>query len=125
MKIISNNASIPIRVSSGDASVKLGVSSDNQLIRFKAKSSNGKSVSMKAYDNTATIGVNSNTVVVIPGTGFPYEGPYRVDPKFEEIVLNTKNKTLKDNVCVNPIDVQRVSNPSGGRTVYIGGVINA
>ena len=53
-----------------------------------------------------------------------YDGDYRVIPKFTEKVLQTKNKLMKDNVSVSPIEVARVSNPSGGTTVYIGGITN-
>lgn len=53
-----------------------------------------------------------------------YRGDYIVEPDFTEQVLATKNKMLTDNVKVSAIEVQRVSNTSGGRTVYIGGLIN-
>ena len=53
-----------------------------------------------------------------------YRGAYLVEPDFTEQVLTTKNKMLTDNVKVSAIEVQRVSNTSGGRTVYIGGLIN-
>ena len=53
-----------------------------------------------------------------------YRGDYIVEPDFTELVLATKNKMLMDNVKVSAIEVQRVSNTSGGRTVYIGGLIN-
>lgn len=53
-----------------------------------------------------------------------YRGAYAVKPGFTEQVLATKNKMLTDNVKVSAIEVQRVSNTSGGRTVYIGGLIN-
>lgn len=57
---------------------------------------------------------------------FPiYEGPYEVDPAFEDRILETKNTTLTDDVTVNAIIVSRTTNPSGGNTVYIGGIINA
>lgn len=52
-----------------------------------------------------------------------YRGAYSVEPDFTEQVLATKNKMLIDDVTVNAIEVQRVSNTSGGKTVYIGGVI--
>lgn len=52
-----------------------------------------------------------------------YRGAYAVEPDFTEQVLGTKNKMLIDDVTVNAIEVQRVSNTSGGKTVYIGGVI--
>lgn len=56
--------------------------------------------------------------------GEEYDGDYEVTPKFTEEVLKTKNKIMKDNVLVHPIEVARVSNPSGGTTVYIGGITN-
>ena len=56
--------------------------------------------------------------------GEEYDGDYKVTPKFTEEVLKTKNKIMKDNVLVYPIEVARVSNPSGGTTVYIGGITN-
>lgn len=52
-----------------------------------------------------------------------YRGDYIVEPDFTEQVLATKNKMLVEDVTVNAIEVQRVSNTSGGKTVYIGGVI--
>ena len=56
--------------------------------------------------------------------GEEYDGDYKVTPKFTEEVLKTKNKIMKDNVLVYPIEVARVSNPSGGTTIYIGGITN-
>ena len=53
-----------------------------------------------------------------------YDGAYSVAPDFERHVLGTKSKLMRDDVTVNAIEVQRVSNASGGRTVYIGGLIN-
>ena len=56
--------------------------------------------------------------------GEEYDGDYKVIPTFTEEVWKTKNKLMKDNVLVYPIEVARVSNPSGGTTVYIGGITN-
>lgn len=53
-----------------------------------------------------------------------YTGAYDVDPKFEEQKLATNGKKMLDDVTVEAIEVQRVSNTSGGITVYIGGLIN-
>nr|DAW47941.1 MAG TPA: hypothetical protein [Caudoviricetes sp.] len=67
----------------------------------------------------------AQAVVNVPQSGGEeYDGDYRVTPKFTEKVLQTKNKFMKDNVSVSPIEVARVSNPSGGTTVYIGGITN-
>ena len=64
-------------------------------------------------------------VVVVRGD-FPfYQGPYSVDPAFEDQVLETKETLLTDDILVNAIMVSRTTNPSGGITVYIGGNINA
>lgn len=57
-------------------------------------------------------------------SGDPYTGPYTVTPNFEAQELTTKDKLLRDNVTVEPIEVSRVSNPAGGKTIYIGGISN-
>ena len=56
--------------------------------------------------------------------GEPYTGSYTVTPTFETQELATKDRLLKDNVTVDPIAVARVENPSGGKTIYIGGIFN-
>lgn len=53
-----------------------------------------------------------------------YTGSYVVEPDWEEQTLNTRNKIMHDNVTVEGIYLASVQNPSGGNTVYIGGVIN-
>lgn len=52
-----------------------------------------------------------------------YTGETTVKPDFVGTVLMTANKVMANNVTVNPIQVESVSNPVGGRTVYIGGII--
>jgi len=68
-----------------------------------------------------SIGFN---VSVRSGGGMPYKGDYVVDPRFEAQTLETKDKIMSDDVTVNPIEVARVSNPSGGKTIFIGGTTN-
>lgn len=51
----------------------------------------------------------------------PYEGPYEVNPMFVEQILETKDKSMTDDVTVKEIAVYRTENPSGGNTVIIGG----
>lgn len=51
--------------------------------------------------------------------GDAYDGPYSVTPKVEEQVLHTQHKQMTDDVTVKAIPVYRVSNNSGGTTVYI------
>lgn len=56
------------------------------------------------------------------GTAAPvYPGPYEADPRFENITLSTSGKLMKHDVIVHEIYVGRVTNPSGGKTVTIGG----
>ena len=52
-----------------------------------------------------------------------YDGIYVVKPTFQNNVLPTANKLLEDDVTVEAIEVARTSNPQGGKTVYIGGII--
>ena len=52
-----------------------------------------------------------------------YEGQTRVEPDFNGVTLETDHKYLLDDITVNPIQVESVSNIEGGRTVYIGGII--
>lgn len=62
---------------------------------------------------------------IVPTGDLPaYTGAYNVDPKFEAQKLATNGKKMLDDVTVEAIEVQRVSNTSGGKTVYIGGLIN-
>lgn len=51
-----------------------------------------------------------------------YSGDYDVYPDFTGKTLDTANKTLTDDITVKPIEVQTMSNSSGGLTVYIGGI---
>lgn len=53
-----------------------------------------------------------------------YSGPYAVEPDWEPCMLATRGKTMADNVTVEGIYMNSVTNASGGKTVYIGGVIN-
>ena len=52
-----------------------------------------------------------------------YEGAYTVIPDWTTQTLETANRYLTDDVEVKPIPCESVSNLSGGRTVYIGGII--
>lgn len=50
-----------------------------------------------------------------------YEGPYEVESRlYYGRALETKNKRMVRNMVINPIPIQSVSNPHGGRTVTIG-----
>ena len=53
-----------------------------------------------------------------------YTGTYVVEPRFVSQELLTANKMMEQNVLIEAIEVARTSNPAGGKTVYIGGIIN-
>lgn len=72
----------------------------------------------------AALSVAFDVTIREGGGGEPYDGPYTVTPDFETQELATKDKLLKDNVTVDPIAVARVENPSGGKTIFIGGIFN-
>lgn len=74
-------------------------------------------------DNTSEYSLDMRVVQEIEKPiGEPYEGEYEVTPTFENQVLETARKYLEEDVTVYAIQVSKVSNPSGGNTVYIGGI---
>ena len=56
------------------------------------------------------------------GGGDPYTGEYTVTPTFADQTLETQGLYMLDDVTVEAIEVSRTTNPSGGTTVYIGGI---
>ena len=50
-----------------------------------------------------------------------YEGEYELTPIWEDVTLETKQKSMSDNVTMQAIPYAEVDNPSGGVTVIIGG----
>lgn len=50
-----------------------------------------------------------------------YKGEYTVTPAVTDQLLLTKEKMLKDNMTFKGVPKQIVDNPSGGKTVTIGG----
>ena len=76
-------------------------------------------------DNTSEYALDMRVVQQIEKPiGDPYEGDYNVKPNFSLQTLETKRKFLSEDITVEPIEVSRVSNPSGGKTIYIGGIFN-
>lgn len=69
--------------------------------------------------NGITMGVSSPTYVDTP----IYGGETVVIPDFDSIVLETAHKLVTGDITIEPIQVERTSNLSGGVTVYIGGII--
>ena len=68
---------------------------------------------------------NIRGTVTLPNVigGQHYEGEYVVTPNFNVQTLETNGLLMDDDVTVEAIQVSRTSNPSGGTTVYIGGLI--
>lgn len=60
-------------------------------------------------------------VKIVAGNYKMYEGEYEVTPSFETQALETAGLAMAEDVTVFPIPVSRASNPSGGKTVIIGG----
>lgn len=54
-----------------------------------------------------------------------YEGEYEVTPNLEVQILETKDLRMTDDVTVKEIPYAEVSNPIGGKTAIIGGIVNA
>lgn len=63
------------------------------------------------------------SINIIEVQGDIFDGSYIYTPKFVEQIIPTRNKTLEDNITFEAIEVSRVTNPYGGKTVYIGGTI--
>ena len=71
-------------------------------------------------DNTS-LGIDFGSIqYVTKGEAGTYEGEYIVTPKVKQQTMPTKDKTLKDDILVKEIPFFKVSNTSGGDTVYIG-----
>ena len=49
-----------------------------------------------------------------------YNGPYSAIPRKVEQTLETKNKSMRDDVTIDPINYSETINPQGGNTVVIG-----
>lgn len=62
--------------------------------------------------------------VIVSSTSEEYDGDYAITPNFDEQVLNTKYKFLKQDLTVEAIPVSRTTNLSGGTTIYIGGIFD-
>lgn len=64
------------------------------------------------------VGVETGT---INWEGDPYEGETEVESRlYNSYTLETKDKTMHDNITVLPITILDVDNPAGGYTVTIG-----
>lgn len=75
------------------------------------------------HDVLIDIDIESDIVIVGSGDRLPdYTGPYEAIPKAQSQTLETKDKSMKDNVTVAEIPYHEVSNETG-TTVVIGGIL--
>jgi hypothetical protein len=84
----------------------------------------GETVEVFSLKGTVEARSPSYGVDVVSGVligGVPYEESYEVTPTMEEQVLQTRSKTMRDDVTVHSIPYTKTSNPSGGYTAIIGG----
>lgn len=79
-----------------------GISSPQEL--------SGKLVAVEPLQGQISVAVSKD----------PYDGPYVVEPRKVEQVLETNDKTMKDDVTVRAISYIEVGNLSGGKTATIG-----
>lgn len=68
--------------------------------------------------------VNAEVYKATAPGGEPYDGSYNVTPEFSAQTLATRGKSMRDDVTVEAITVSRTENAAGGKTIYIGGIIN-
>lgn len=50
-----------------------------------------------------------------------YDSNYDIEMGFDDIVMNTKNKFLTDDIVIKKVPISTTSNESGGYTLNIGG----
>lgn len=82
----------------------------------------GESIDLDLLETNDEINLEVTDVVVIHQGVLPYfEGPYILYPKVSEQMIDTKDKSMSDDVTVKSIPYSEVDNPYGGKTVIIGG----
>lgn len=65
--------------------------------------------------------ISFHTVTILPDA---YAGEYEVTPDFETQTLETAKKSMAKDVTIFPIPVYRTTNMTGGKTVFIGGILD-
>ena len=127
--ILNDPMAVPLIVSELPEDVEIGIEDDTKSISVNVDDTTttvslsvaglSEEFKMEVKNDEETILVDIDTVIVV-ATGETYTGPYDVIPVADgDILLETKNKHMLDNVKVHEIPYYEVSNPSGGETVYI------
>lgn len=87
---------------------------------MKLNISSNKTLDLKTNKNSKNAKIGGLEDSVFTYQAPVYDGEYNVIPKaYEEQVLQTKEKTLLENVTVQKVPFYEISNASGGTTVYI------
>ena len=86
-----------------------------RIIEFDIQVNNELDISLSAQDNTLDMTIEHGSGGKLP----VYDGEYEVIPKVDAQLLETKNKSMTNDVQIQPIPYSEVSNPEGGVTVNI------
>lgn len=76
-------------------------------------------VTVTVLNPVVNVSIGADIATVQPN---PYTGETEVTPNFSEQTLQTRNKTMLDDVTVHAIPVDQTINASDGYTVTIGGI---
>lgn len=82
-------------------------------------------IEIEMFNDDVLIDIEMENKIVVVGSGnrLPdYSGPYEAVPKTQSQTLETKDKSMKNNVTVAEIPYHEVSNQTG-TTVVIGGIL--
>lgn len=77
----------------------------------------GFSADIRAPDPALDANLPGKLVIAVERES--YDGPYEITPKVEAQTMATKGKVMRSDVTVLEVPVYRVTNASGGTTVYI------
>lgn len=96
------------------------------MIEMDMSSSNSFDISVDADEFDVDIvqndfDINFAEAIIVQGERLPnYKGSYEITPRVVEQMLETKDKSMIDDVTVNAIPYVEVSNVGGGFTATIG-----
>ena len=93
------------------------------MIIASKKSIKGSIASKKSLKGSITTKEKISGFVNVGGTirQESYDGSYEVTPTIEQQILQTKNKTMINDLTIKSIPYSEVTNTSNGITVTIGG----
>ena len=87
------------------------------MIRFKVEQKKNVTMTVVPRDSMR---MNVEKAVAVGLAGNTYNESYTIVPEVDEQRMRTKDKFMKDDVVITAIPFFKVSNNSGGNTVYIG-----